>query len=82
MRTDPVGGVRVPEGSPVAVVTSGEVLIGRPYEEVRDVLERRGLRPRSVPDGEGGAPGTVSALEPEGPLVPGSEVVVHVVPGG
>ena len=80
VRTEPAGGVRVPEDSAVAIVTSGEVLIGRPYEEVRPVLERRGLRPRTVEDGEGVVPGTVAALEPEGPLVPGSEVVVHVVP--
>ena len=81
VRTLPAGGARVPERSEVVVVTSGEELVGQSYADVQAVLERRGLRPRPVADGEGGPPGSVSAVEPEGPLEPGAEVVVHVVPG-
>ncbi|MCU1691280.1 MAG: Non-specific serine/threonine protein kinase, partial [Frankiales bacterium] len=82
VRTLPDAGTRAPEGSSVAVVTSGEPLLGRPYSVVRDALARRGLTFRPVVDGEDGAPGTVSRLEPDGPLVPGEEILVHVVPGG
>lgn len=80
VRTEPGAGERVPSDSTVEVVLSGEVLVGLPYEQARAVLERRGLRPVRRDDGEGGPAGTVSSLEPDGPLEPGSEVVVHVVP--
>ncbi|MCW2607103.1 MAG: pknB [Frankiales bacterium] len=82
VRTAPAGGTRVQAGSTVTVYTSGVDPVGRPVQEVRDSLERRGLTFRTVEDGDGGPAGTVQRLEPEGPLVPGEVVVVHVVPGG
>ncbi len=82
VRTEPAAGSRVPAGSAVTVVTSGEDPVGRPVAEVRASLERRGLTFRVVEDARGGPAGTVQRLEPEGPLVPGVLVLVHVVPGG
>ncbi len=80
VRTDPAAGARARSGSDVAVVTSGEPLVGQPLARVREALLRRGLTFRPVDDGRGAPAGTVTRLEPDGPLVPGEEIVVHVVP--
>ncbi|MCW2778125.1 MAG: serine/threonine protein kinase [Frankiales bacterium] len=82
VRTEPAAGVRVPDGSTVAVITSGEDVVGMPYAKAAEVLRRRGLSFRPVADAGGGPAGTVRELEPDGPLVPGEEILVHVVPGG
>lgn len=82
VRTEPAGSTRLVASGAVTVVVSGEVLVGLPYAAAQAVLERRGLRPRRLDDARGGPPGTVRSLEPDGPLPPGAEVGVHVVPGG
>lgn len=54
--------------------------IGRPAVEARAVLADRGLVPRLAYDGSGTPVGTVSSVEPSGPLALGTAVLLHVVP--
>jgi tRNA A-37 threonylcarbamoyl transferase component Bud32 len=67
-----------PSSPPLLVDTSAYV--GRPAVEVRDELAELGLVPRLAYDGSGTPVGTVSSVEPPGPVAPGTAVLLHVVP--
>ena len=56
------------------------IYVGRPAAEARAVLADRGLLPRLAYDGSGTPVGTVSSVEPTGPLALGTAVLLHVVP--
>jgi serine/threonine-protein kinase len=87
--SDPAAASRVERGTAVRLrVSSGPppvqldatALVGRPEAEVVAAVSAAGLVPVVVADGADAAPGTVTAVDPSGPLPPGTSVAVHVVP--
>jgi hypothetical protein len=68
-----------PTGPPKVTLDSS-AYVGKPVEEVRRELSALGLVPSVAYDGSGLPVGTVSDMEPSGPLDLGSVVLLHVVP--
>jgi hypothetical protein len=68
-----------PTGPPKVALDSS-AYVGKPAEEVRSELSELGLVPSVAYDGSGLPVGTVSDMEPSGPLDLGSVVLLHVVP--
>ena len=69
-----------PSAQPEAVRVDPSEYVGRPAVEARAALADRGLVPRLAYDGSGTPVGTVSDVEPSGPVVLGTAVLLHVVP--